>query len=144
MTDRREKNAPAAEESGPGRQVICDDGPKRTRRRRACKNIAPTVEELARVEVAHRLAVLTEPQWESPRQRAAQVRRRMAAFHAVYNAAWHVRAAYFGRPEARQRRVLALADAVRHELAATDDPEALLYAIADALTNSPHGVPWEA
>jgi hypothetical protein len=85
-----------------------------------------------------------EGRFRSRRERAAEMQERMSKFSAVYNAGWMVRNYYFG-PEHRQREAAQKLVAVfLQELGLTDDYEALLFALGDALTCSPHGVPWEA
>jgi hypothetical protein len=84
-----------------------------------------------------------EGRFRSRRERATELQARMAAFSAIYNAAYMVRDAYFG-PDARRRQMIMRCIAVLlEELRATTDYEACLFALADALYASPVGVPWE-
>lgn len=78
--------------------------------------------------------------WKS---RAIRLRDRMKAFTAIYNAAWHVRDSYYGAQLRRQENVWRFVNVVVAELRSCRDFEALIYAVADSLTASPHGVPWE-
>jgi hypothetical protein len=71
------------------------------------------------------------------------MRARMFQFSEVYNAAWMVRYAQHGMPEYRAKQVEKFAEVLRRELANCRDPEALLFAVADALTSFPSGTPWE-
>ena len=68
----------------------------------------------------------------------------MLKFSAIYNAAYHVRASYFLRDAKLQEAAARLVFVVLEELPRAEDKEACLFAIADALYCSPHGVPWEA
>ena len=79
---------------------------------------------------------------ESSTMRAARLRARMARFKAIYNAAWFVRAAQHGAPANLQKKIKRLMNALRRELENCQDDEALLYAIADALTADSR-LPWE-
>lgn len=81
--------------------------------------------------------------WRSRRERANELAERMAKFSAVYNAGYLVRDAYFGPDERRQRMVKAMIVAMYEALCSSDDCEAILFAVADALYASPTGVPWE-
>jgi len=81
--------------------------------------------------------------FRSRRERANELRERMAACSPIYNAAWLVREAYFGPDERRRRTVEALLRAFADELRKTQDYEAVVFAMADALYCSPSGVPWE-
>lgn len=84
-----------------------------------------------------------ERRWRSRRERSNELRARMAAFSAIYNAGYIVRDAYFG-PDQRQREtVMQFIAVLLQELRATSDYEACLFAVADALYASPLGVPWE-
>lgn len=77
------------------------------------------------------------------RERAAKLRERMEVFSAIYNAGWLLRNAQYGPSGPREDiawRFLAVMEA---ELRACKDPEALIYAIADTIACSPHGLPWE-
>ncbi len=82
--------------------------------------------------------------YESPRTRAAKLRARMLQFHRIYNAAWMVRYAQFGRADYRQEKIDKFVAVLKKELEQCDDTEALIYAVADALTAYPRGCPWEA
>lgn len=78
------------------------------------------------------------------RERAALLEQRMLVFSAIYNAAALVRNSWHGREERRRQCADKMAEAVLAALQGTEDREAALYAIADALHCSPLGVPWEA
>jgi transcriptional regulator with XRE-family HTH domain len=80
---------------------------------------------------------------ESPRVRAVKLRARMLEFNDIYNAAWFVRASDHGSPDYRAEKVVRFMKTLRLELENCRDPEALIFAIADALTAFPHGLPWE-
>lgn len=93
-------------------------------------------------------SVPTEPRPElgrriGRRERVNSLRARMESFSSIYNAAWFVRNAYFGPEERRKRYAQALLLKVYEELCRSDDCEAILFAVADALYSSPAGVPWE-
>lgn len=81
--------------------------------------------------------------YESPRARAIKLRARMLQFHSIYNAAWHVRFAQHGRPLFRTDKIAEFVEVLRRDLEHCEDPEALIYAVADALTAYPRGLPWE-
>lgn len=83
------------------------------------------------------------PGVESPGVRAKRLRARMLQFNELYNLAWHVRAAQHGREGFRLDKVDEFAKVLLRELQNCKDPEALLYAVADALTAYPRGLPWE-
>lgn len=81
---------------------------------------------------------------ETPRERAAKLRARMFAFNAIYNAAYMVRYTQHGRPDYRADQVKKFLRVLERELQNCEDPEALIFAIADALTSFPGGgTPWE-
>jgi hypothetical protein len=85
-----------------------------------------------------------QDEYVGPRQRAAALRERMARFRKVYNAAWFVRNASASfNPQYRQDKATLFWNAVLHELKDCDDQEALVYAVADAITAFPRGMPWE-
>ncbi len=75
--------------------------------------------------------------------RMLRLQARMQVFSSVYNAAWHVRDAWHGSAMRRQENVWLLLNAFLRELRGCQDFEALLYAVAHALTLSPLGVPWK-
>lgn len=77
------------------------------------------------------------------RSRAVRLRQRMLTFSAIYNAAWLVRDSWLGPSLRRQARVWEFVKTLARELQTCSDYEALLYAVADSLTLSPHGLPWE-
>ena len=87
--------------------------------------------------------VSQEGRFRSKRERANALRQRMNAFSAIYNAAYIVRDAYFSSDHRRHEAVMQLVAALLQELRATQDYEACIFAIADALYASPLGVPWE-
>ena len=84
-----------------------------------------------------------EGRWRSRRERAAELRERMAAFGAIYNAGWLVRDAYFGPTQRSEQMVMRFVAVLLQEMRTCNDFEALIYAAADTLTCSRHGVPWE-
>jgi len=84
-----------------------------------------------------------EGRFRSRRERAAEIEERMHRFSAIYHAGWLLRDAYFGPTQRRQQYVMDFLAALLNELRATQDYEALIYAVADTLTASRHGVPWE-
>src|SRR5947208_816217 len=65
-----------------------------------------------------------EQRWRSRKERANELRERMAVFAPIYNAAWLVRDAYFGPDERRQLCVKALLATMAEQMRATDDFEA--------------------
>lgn len=85
----------------------------------------------------------SEGRFRSRRERASELRLRMAAFARIYNCCWHVRAAYFGPDQGLRRAVLELLAVLLAELPETQDYEGLLFSLVDALVSSPTGVPWE-
>lgn len=85
----------------------------------------------------------TGVKWESARTRAAKLRARMLQFNRVYNAAWRVRYFQHGAPAARAEAVEKFVAVIQRELRNCKDPEALIFAIADALSAFPRGAPWE-
>lgn len=80
---------------------------------------------------------------ESPHVRAVKLRARMLFFHDLYNSAWFVRMAQHGAVEFRRQKVQNFAAVLRRELEHCKDEEALIYAVADALTAYPRGLPWD-
>ena len=85
-----------------------------------------------------------ERRFRSSRERANELRERMAKFSRIYNAGWMVRNAYYG-PTARQdEAVKVLIAAMIEELRTTSDYTACMFALADALYASPSGVPWDS
>lgn len=83
------------------------------------------------------------PRFRSRRQRAAELQARMLHFSPIYNAAYIVRDSWHGSEERRQRAIRNLADVLLRELQTAHDLEAAIYAVADAITCSPLGCPWE-
>ncbi len=77
------------------------------------------------------------------RARAARLRQRMAVFSDIYNSGWHIRNSWGATSLRRQELAWEFAKVLARELQRRRDYEALIYAVADALTCSPHGVPWE-
>ncbi len=67
----------------------------------------------------------------------------MAVFSAIYSAGYMVRDRYFGADEQRQEKAMEFIAVMLQEMRQTNDLEALLFAVADALYASPLGVPWE-
>ena len=82
-------------------------------------------------------------QFESSRVRAGRLRGRMSQFDSIYHAAWMVRYTQHAKPEIRQARVDEFMRALKIEMENCRDPEALMFAVADAITAFPYGVPWE-
>lgn len=80
---------------------------------------------------------------ESSHVRAVKLRARMAKFTEIYQAAWMVRYTQHSNPEVRQAKVAKFMSALKIEMENCRDPEALMFAVADALTSFPYGVPWE-
>ena len=79
----------------------------------------------------------------SKRERAMYLQERMRKFTEIYNAGWFVRDAYFGAEDRQREAVMKFIAAMLQELRSTQDYEACLFAVADALYCSRHGVPWE-
>lgn len=90
------------------------------------------------------VAIVASGPYGTHRHRAHELRARMAVFSAIYNAAYMIRVSYFGIDEHRHEKVMHFIAVMLQEMRQTQDFEALLYAIADALYASPLGVPWEA
>lgn len=81
--------------------------------------------------------------FRSRRERANDLQARMKAFSNIYNAGYMVRHSYFGPDQRQHEAVMQFLAAFIQELRATQDYEACLFAVADALYASPLGVPWE-
>jgi len=79
----------------------------------------------------------------SPRQRAAKLRGRMLKFSSIYNAAWMVRHYQHTAAKPLEKAINDFCVVLARELDQAADKEALLYAVAESLTISPYGVPWE-
>lgn len=79
----------------------------------------------------------------SPRQRAAKLRVRMNKFSSIYNAAWMVRHYQRTSLKGLENAINDFCVVLARELERAADKEALLYAVAESLTISPYGVPWE-
>lgn len=77
-------------------------------------------------------------------RREAQLRARMCAFADIYNAAYALRHYQHGAILLRQQAVAKFCAVLVHELETTEDLEALIYAVADSITCSTHGLPWES
>lgn len=75
--------------------------------------------------------------------RAVKLRARMSKFSEIYHAAWMVRYTQHSIPEVRQAKVEKFMHALRSAMENCRDPEALMFAVADAITSFPYGVPWE-
>lgn len=75
--------------------------------------------------------------------RAVKLRARMSKFSAIYQAAWMVRYTQHSNPEVRQAKVEMFMRTLRSAMEKCRDQEALMFAVADALTSFPYGVPWE-
>jgi hypothetical protein len=94
---------------------------------------------LPAVDLSHR--------FRSRRERAAELREKMARHSAIFNGAWLLRDSFFSSDARRQQMAEALIRTFAQELkgcADAADAEACLYALADAVTCGSHGVPWEA
>lgn len=81
--------------------------------------------------------------YRSRRERAAELRERMACFSAIYNAGWLVRDAQSGSTQRLDKNVMQFVAVLLQEMRTCRDFEALIYAVADTITCSRHGVPWE-
>ncbi len=81
--------------------------------------------------------------FRSRRERSAELRERMRAFSGIYNAGYMLRDSFFGPDARRREKCEALLRVFGEELRRSDDYEAALYALADAITASPLGCPWE-
>lgn len=81
--------------------------------------------------------------WQSRRARAAALRERMQFFSAIYNAAWMVRDSQHGSADRRDLCIRRFVAVLIRELRDCRDPEALIFAVADSITASALGVPWE-
>ncbi len=71
------------------------------------------------------------------------MRGRMLKFDEVYNAAWMLRSAQHGSEENKTEQVHKFIAVLRSAIDKGDDPEALIFAVAEAITAFPYGVPWE-
>ena len=80
----------------------------------------------------------------SRRQRAMELEARMLKLSSIYNAAALLRDSWHGPAARRMHCAKQWAEVVAQELQRGSDPEAAVYAVADALYCSPLGVPWEA
>ena len=81
--------------------------------------------------------------YRSRRERAAELRERMASFTAIYNAGWLVRDAQSTNTQRRDEAMMRFVAVLLQEMRTCRDFEALIYAVADTITCSRHGVPWE-
>lgn len=88
-------------------------------------------------------SISLEGRFRSRRERAAEMQERMYQFQEIYNAGWAVRNAYFGPDQQSHKMMMLFLAALLRALRTPQDYEALIYAVADTLTASPHGVPWE-
>lgn len=105
---------------------------------------ARIAERLNELQMADHLAnVNSTSMRNSPRQRAAQLRGRMTKFSSIYNAAWMVRHYQHAAGKPLEKAINDLCAVLARELEQATDKEALLYAVAESLTISPYGVPWE-
>lgn len=102
---------------------------------------ARIAERLTMLQMA---AVNSAAMRNSPRQRAAQLRERMMKFSSIYNAAWMVRNYQHTAAKPLEKAINDFCIVLARELDQATDKEALLYAVAESLTSSPYGVPWEA
>jgi hypothetical protein len=84
-----------------------------------------------------------ETRWQSRRARASALRERMQVFSSIYNAAWLIRDSQHGCANRREDLVRQFVAVLAIELRDCRDYEALIFAVADALTASPNGLPWE-
>ena len=80
---------------------------------------------------------------DSSRQRAAKLHGRMMKFSSIYNAAWMVRHYQHSSGQPLKKAINDFCVVLARELDQAADKEALLYAVAESLTISPYGVPWE-
>ena len=83
------------------------------------------------------------PKYESAHTRALKLRGRMSQFSEIYQAAWMVRHSQHGKEEYRKAKVEKFMRALKVEMENCRDPEALMFAVADAITAFPYGLPWE-
>jgi hypothetical protein len=81
--------------------------------------------------------------YRSRRERAAELRERMACFSTIYNAGWLVRDAQSGPTQRLDEAMMRFVAVLLQEMRTCRDFEALIYAVADTITCSRHGVPWE-
>lgn len=91
----------------------------------------------------HPFHLLAAGRYVSRRERAAVLHLRMQEFSEIYHAAWHVRATQFGSGELHQEKIGAFIGVLKQELTNCQDPEALIFAVAEALTAFPYNLPWE-
>lgn len=106
---------------------------------------ARITERLNLLQMAEQLAAANSASTRiSPRQRAAQLRGRMMKFSSIYNAAWMVRHYQHTAVKPLEKAINDFCIVLARELDQAADKEALLYAVAESLTISPYGVPWEA
>jgi len=78
------------------------------------------------------------------RQKQLQLEQRMQKFSSIYNSAWLVRYHMHTHGEAaRIEAILKFWLVLFDEARKCQDPEALLYAVADSITCNPLGLPWE-
>lgn len=94
------------------------------------------------LEIANARPAPSSSRWGA-RQRAADLRERMATFGGIYHAAWMVRYFQHGDPARRKKAAVDFCQVLMAELPKCTDPEALIFAVADSITCSPHGLPWE-
>lgn len=85
---------------------------------------------------------LQTPRVMGRRQQAAALEQRMLRFAGIYNTACLLRDSWHGSSARRQECARRLAEVVAQALQ-SDDCEAALYALADAICCSPLGTPWE-
>ena len=105
---------------------------------------AKIAERLNVLQVAEQMAGSNlAPTRTSSRQRANQLRGRMAKFSSIYNAAWMVRHYQHTAAKPLEKAINDFCAVLAGELEQATDKEALLYAVAESLTISPYGVPWE-
>ena len=105
---------------------------------------ARIAERLNQLQMAEQMAAgNSAPTRNSPRQRAAQLRGRMMKFSSIYNAAWMVRHYQHTSGKPLEKAINDFCVVLARELDQAADKEALLYSVAESLTISPYGVPWE-
>lgn len=105
---------------------------------------ARIAERLNLLQMAEQVAAgNSAPMRNSPRQRAAKLRGRMMKFSSIYNAAWMVRHYQHTGAKPLEKAINDFCIVLARELDQAADKEALLYAVAESLTISPYGVPWE-
>ncbi len=92
---------------------------------------------------ANRLSAAKDAKLRPAATPKAGLRERMLKFSNIYNAAWMVRHYQRGAPQSLAGAINRFCSVLEQELEKATDNEALIYAVAESLTLSPHGMPWE-